>query len=139
MVLSKPNRAQAFDIVKCIRPDTITNGCDQRHCDGKLGLEALSHGPSGCDAGPVASVVLHVGTGHDDTHQHQFEKTRNIRTAIVQAEPVWHALSRRHAGRRSLRIGQEFGALGAHHHGRSRYERDRGRSVWILVWKTCAA
>jgi DNA-directed RNA polymerase III subunit RPC2 len=26
LVLSKPNRAQAFDIVKCIRPDTITNG-----------------------------------------------------------------------------------------------------------------
>ena len=26
MVLSKPNRAQAYDVVKSIRPDTITNG-----------------------------------------------------------------------------------------------------------------
>jgi len=26
LVLSKPNRAQAFDVVKTIRPDTITNG-----------------------------------------------------------------------------------------------------------------
>jgi DNA-directed RNA polymerase III subunit RPC2 len=34
-VLSKPNRAQVFDIVKYIRPDTITNGLNSAISTGK--------------------------------------------------------------------------------------------------------
>ena len=37
MVLSKPNRAQAFDIIKCMRPDSIAYGMMSAISSGNWG------------------------------------------------------------------------------------------------------
>ena len=64
-VLQKANRAQPFDIVKAIRPDTITNGLINAIATGNWVLKTISDGPGRRYAGPVA-IVVHVGIGDDD-------------------------------------------------------------------------
>jgi DNA-directed RNA polymerase III subunit RPC2 len=57
--LSKPNRALAYNVVKSILPDTITNKWDdQRHCDGKLGITALSNISCWCHSRLAESLVI---------------------------------------------------------------------------------
>jgi DNA-directed RNA polymerase III subunit RPC2 len=45
-VLSKPNRAQVFDIVKYIRPDTITNGLNSAISTGKWKFKIFMPSPN---------------------------------------------------------------------------------------------
>jgi DNA-directed RNA polymerase III subunit RPC2 len=45
-VLSKPNRAQVFDIVKCIRPDTINNGLNSAISTGKWKFKIVMPSPN---------------------------------------------------------------------------------------------
>jgi hypothetical protein len=65
--LSKPNRAQAFDVVKTIGPDTISNGMINAIATGN-GLQAISHGPCWCDAGVIAAFRT-CPVGDDDLYQ----------------------------------------------------------------------
>ena len=76
MILSKPNRASGFDVMKFMRTDTITQvihflivvvkqtGVCPCSIYWKLGFKAFSNGKSRGDTGTVAPE-LHFSTWHD--------------------------------------------------------------------------
>lgn len=77
MVLQKANRAQAFDIVKTIRPDTITNGMVTAIATGNWVLKRFR-----MDRAGVTQVLTRLSfmsaIGMSTRINSQFEKTRKV-------------------------------------------------------------
>ena len=55
--LSKPNRTQSFDVIKCIRDRHHHQRLHPGHRHGQLEAAALPHGPPGRDAGADAALL----------------------------------------------------------------------------------
>lgn len=77
MVLSKPNRAQAFDVIKCIRPDSITYGMMSAISSGNWVLKRFRMDRAGVTQ--VLSRLAYMGSlGMMTRVNSQFEKTRKV-------------------------------------------------------------
>ena len=90
-VLSKANRATQFDIAKCFRPDTITNGLEHAIASGNWTVKRFRMERKGVTQ--VLSRLSYVATlGMMTRITSQFEKTRKISGPRALQPSQWGVL-----------------------------------------------